>query len=233
MNKNFRILLVGLVILTMACVGSSGSSSNSGTASKSSPTLPTTTTKKEPTVSNDSQDDYYTKYNHTNYKNASVFKESASNTVAAARRINAILFFMVNEQRASRNAQVIPYHETLEVAAYYHSLAMAEGNFFDHQNPKTTARKSTADRAKLAGVANPYIAENIVYVYADKAASCMTIAEKMMESWLNSSGHKKNILSKESKNLGCGVYFKDGKWYGTQVFQWFYPVQIQEASDKF
>ena len=54
-------------------------------------------------------------------------------------------------------------------------------------------------------------AENIAYNYNDSA-------DEIMEIWMNSSGHKANILSDDVSRIGVGLYESGGKYYWVQVF---------------
>jgi uncharacterized protein YkwD len=43
-------------------------------------------------------------------------------------------------------------------------------------------------------------------------------AEKMMDSWMNSQGHKDNILLADFESMAVGVYEKDNVTYAVQIF---------------
>ncbi|MBQ5563228.1 MAG: hypothetical protein IIT39_07570, partial [Clostridia bacterium] len=53
--------------------------------------------------------------------------------------------------------------------------------------------------------------ENIAYNYS-------SAAKDVMNMWMNSKGHKDNILSSKYKNIGVGLYVKDGRYYWVQIF---------------
>ena len=42
--------------------------------------------------------------------------------------------------------------------------------------------------------------------------------EQVMSSWMNSSGHKANILNSEFGKIGIGCYKKNGIYYWVQMF---------------
>ena len=54
-------------------------------------------------------------------------------------------------------------------------------------------------------------AENIALTYNDSA-------DDVMEVWMDSSGHKANILSDDVAKIGVGYYEVNGKHYWVQVF---------------
>ncbi|WP_309235732.1 CAP domain-containing protein [Streptomyces sp. TRM64462] len=86
------------------------------------------------------------------------------------------------------------------------SQDMAARDFFSHTDPDGD---SPWDRAAQAGVEG-LGGENIARGQADAAA--------VMESWMNSEGHRANILNCDFTTLGVGVHFGDGGPWWTQNF---------------
>jgi uncharacterized protein YkwD len=166
----------------------------------------------------------YSKWNHNNFRQNQNFNRAFSTTNPDYLLLDAAIFFMTNEERAKIGVQPLRFHKSLEVAAYNHSMKMATTDFFSHQNSKDQSRYSTTDRGKLAGVFNPSFAENIAYNYPDMGSSYLQVAKKLIVQWMNSPGHKDNILSTKGRQMGIGTYFYDDKIYATQVFQWFSDV---------
>ena len=166
----------------------------------------------------------YSKWNHTNYRQNQIFDRPFSTSNPDYLLLDAALFYMTNEERYKVGVSPMRYHKLLEVAAYNHSLKMATTSFFSHQNSVDGSRYSTSDRGKLAGISNPSFAENIAYNNPDNGSSYIQVATKLIVQWMNSQGHKDNILSTKGRQMAAGTYFYDGKIYGTQVFQWFSDV---------
>ena len=146
--------------------------------------------------------------------------------------LDAAIFFLTNEERMKHHVRIMEYHKNLEIAAYNHSVHMAKRNFFDHSNSMEPGRKSPSDRGLLAGIENPHLAENIAYYPLFNRMSYLDIAEYAIDMWMNSPGHRSNILSDSGLQFGCGVYFSDdeGYFYATQDFQWF--ENVVEAKQK-
>jgi len=167
----------------------------------------------------------YSKWNHTNFRSNPLFHQTFSTSDPDYLLLNAAVFFMTNEQRTKHGVSTLPHHKLLEVAAYNHSMKMATTGFFSHRNSVDASRASTEDRGRLAGIANPKIAENIAYNYPNDGNTYLQVAEKLINQWMNSPGHRSNILSTEGKQMGAGTYYINGRIYGTQVFQWFYFVK--------
>ena len=71
-------------------------------------------------------------------------------------------------------------------------------------------------KMKADGVSYKAWGENIAYIggITDPTA----LANKFMENWMNSEGHRKNILSTNFDSIGIGVYQSGNRVYATQEF---------------
>ena len=54
--------------------------------------------------------------------------------------------------------------------------------------------------------------------WGENVAMGQTSPEKVMESWMNSSGHRANILSSDFTLIGVGFYESGGEYYWVQNF---------------
>ncbi|WP_409461981.1 CAP domain-containing protein [Amycolatopsis sp. GA6-003] len=111
---------------------------------------------------------------------------------------------LVNDERDKAGCDPVTEEAHLDQAAQGHSDDMSQRGYFSHDTPEG---ESFADRITAAGYPKPG-AENI--------AKGATSADQVMRMWMNSSGHRKNILNCSLTKLGVGVA-KDG-WYWTQDF---------------
>lgn len=116
---------------------------------------------------------------------------------------------LVNQERAKYGLSALVLDETLNAVAYAHSKDMSDRNYFSHTNPDGL---SPFDRMKANGVSYRTAAENI-------AVGQKTPAQ-VVDSWMNSEGHRKNILNGNFNKMGIGLYqSKSGyKYYWTQCF---------------
>ena len=117
------------------------------------------------------------------------------------------VFDLVNQIRAERGLKPFVYNETLAQVARAHSQDMIDRDFFDHTNPDGDGPD---DRVSAAGVRWSQVAENI--------AAGQRTPEEVVTSWMNSPGHRANILG-SCKELGVGLAL--GGSYGcywTQCF---------------
>ena len=127
-------------------------------------------------------------------------------TVSAEAAAEAAVLKLVNEQRAIVGCSPVAANSALTTLAENFSTQMADQDFFDHTDPSGA---TPWDRAEKLGITN-LGGENIARGQADAAA--------VMDAWMNSPGHKANILNCDFKTLGVGVHFgTDGPWW-TQDF---------------
>ncbi len=87
-------------------------------------------------------------------------------------------------------------------------MKMATTGFFSHRNSVDASRASTEDRGRLAGIANPKIAENIAYNYPSDGETYLQVAAKLIDQWMNSPGHRSNILSTNGKQMGANILYQ-------------------------
>jgi uncharacterized protein YkwD len=112
---------------------------------------------------------------------------------------------LVNQQREAAGCGDLTADAGLTALARAHSADMRDRGFFDHTNPDGL---SPFDRAARAGVT--LLAENIAYGQADAAA--------VMTDWMNSPGHRTNILNCSYSRIGVGVADGSGGPWWTQDF---------------
>lgn len=113
---------------------------------------------------------------------------------------------LTNDHRAAAGCKPLTMDRRLNSAAAKHSDDMADNKYFSHTSQDG---RSFTDRLRAAGYPEPG-GENI----AQGARS----AEQVVQMWMDSPGHRANILNCEFKTIGMGVE-KRG-WYWTQNFGW-------------
>lgn len=109
---------------------------------------------------------------------------------SAAQEVVAI----VNQERAAAGCPPLGISAELTVAAQSHSEDMAVNNFFGHTGSNGS---SPWDRIATAGYPAG-AAENVAVGYAT--------ADAVMQAWMGSSGHRKNILNCTLTEIGVGFY---------------------------
>ncbi|MFF0447109.1 CAP domain-containing protein [Streptomyces sp. NPDC004609] len=133
-------------------------------------------------------------------------QRNALSPSSSEQRMEAEVLALVNEERAKAGCSPVRYDAALARLAGDFSADMADRGFFDHTDPDG---RTPWDRAKRAGVKN-LGGENIARGQADAAA--------VMNSWMNSEGHRANILNCDYKTLGVGVHLGSGGPWWTQNF---------------
>lgn len=116
---------------------------------------------------------------------------------------------LINIERRKNGLNDLVSDNNLSIVARAHSQDMYERNFFSHTNPDGF---SPFDRMKNYGISYRYAAENI--------AAGQSSPDEVVTSWMNSAGHRENILNPNFNKIGIG-YFNSGKnyvHYWTQCF---------------
>ncbi|MGA8115818.1 MAG: CAP domain-containing protein, partial [Actinocatenispora sp.] len=114
---------------------------------------------------------------------------------------------LVNEERTKAGCPAMRNDDRLADAAVKHSKDMAQRGYFDHNTPEGV---TPWDRIKAEDYQQPS-AENI--------AAGQPTPEAVVEAWMNSSGHRANILNCSSRATGVGFYHGGSyQYYWTQDF---------------
>lgn len=126
----------------------------------------------------------------------------AAGATATEAQLAADVLVLVNQERAAVGAAPLVWNGPLAAVAQAHSADMAARGFFAHNNPDGL---TPFDRMAAAGITYTTAGENIAAGYAD--------ANAVMNGWMNSPGHKANILNTSYTEIGIGV--KQGGSFGT------------------
>ena len=112
---------------------------------------------------------------------------------------------LVNRERAANGLTALKLSPVMSEAANVRAKEIQTA--FSHTRPDG---RSCFTALSEAGVKYTYAAENIAYGQKTPA--------EVMKGWMNSSGHRANILSKNAQYIGIGVQYKNGVYYWTQFF---------------
>ena len=112
---------------------------------------------------------------------------------------------LVNQERAKAGCSALTVNDKLTAAAQNHSQDMAS-----HSNMSHTGSDGSdpGRRITRAGYNWSTYGENVAYGYNSP--------EQVMNGWMNSPGHKKNILNCAFKEIGVGLAQPNSYW--TQAF---------------
>ncbi|WP_145322359.1 CAP domain-containing protein [Paenibacillus xylanexedens] len=106
---------------------------------------------------------------------------------------------LVNAERAKAGLSALSSDALLDKVAVAKVKDMSNNNYFDHQSP---TYGSPFDMMKQFGVTYSYAGENI--------AKGQKTPQEVVTAWMNSEGHRANILSKNFTHIGVGYY--NGYW---------------------
>jgi len=123
----------------------------------------------------------------------------------------------VNKARAGAGCFALTVNAKLVAAAKGHAKAMAEQNFFGHAS-KNGAKFSS--RIKAQGYRFSKVAENI--------GAGQSAAVGIMQDWMNSAGHRKNILDCALSETGIAVVYQpdDAPLKGQKYAMKYYWVEV-------
>lgn len=103
------------------------------------------------------------------------------------------VFDLTNIERSQVGSPPLRLNSQLITAAQAHTNLMAQHNTLNHQLP---GEPSLGDRIAQAGYRWSAIAENI--------AQGQQTPEAVLQSWMNSTGHRNNLLNPNYQDLGVG-----------------------------
>jgi uncharacterized protein YkwD len=116
----------------------------------------------------------------------------------------------INQVRQKNGLQPLKNNVQLAQVARNYSRQMAEKKFFSH----TGADGSTlADRVRAGGISYWVVGENLY-----TSTNIPRPVPSAIEGWMNSPGHRENILRPVFAETGVGVWRVGNTYYITQLF---------------
>jgi hypothetical protein len=132
---------------------------------------------------------------------------------SALPQVERAVFTLTNNERARHGLPALQLDETLDAIAREHSFDMLRRSFFSHTNPDGEGPGDRVGKAhrQLVGEA----AEN---VWSGSGYSVAVAAEQIVGDFMNSPGHRANILNQAYTHLGVGVAMEGAEIRATQNF---------------
>lgn len=160
------------------------------------------------------------------------YEEDGDSCVEFDRAVEKKILSSTNTERNAAGLNDLQWDEGLAAVARAHSEDMATNNFFDHTN---TRGEDPTDRAIRSGYNvhkelgggwySDGIAENIGMMPTGNVEGMGyvsnnpdSIAQAQVSSWMESPGHRANILGSEYLRLGVGVDYDGLNYISTQNF---------------
>ena len=127
------------------------------------------------------------------------------------------IFLRLNRERTGRGLAALSFAADLAQIARGHSKDMLDRKYFDHYTPEGLA---PWDRIKVAGLSQfSGSGENLITrTRQPRLEVTLQLAEQFMTDWMNSPGHRANILSRDFQWVGIGVAWSDTTIMATQLF---------------
>lgn len=160
--------------------------------------------------------------------------------------LHAAIFYETNRQRAANGLPAFGHSPALEKSAAGHSADMVGRNFFSHESP-VRGKETLARRLALVGIKNAFSAENIAlcfgieyeagkgvfspdqnggyfsYEYRGTPIENHTyigLAKAALKGWMESPGHRKNILNGSYTYLGAGAaHYRNRSFHNMDNFK--------------
>lgn len=144
--------------------------------------------------------------------------------------LNACIVYHTNAYRVKMKKAPLKFSKPLRNAAAFHALQMNERNFYNHMNNAVKQMKTPHQRMKYFDYTGEYTGENIALLFAidykegkpyerigntfryagnkqDTVPylSYYELAEKLVDGWIKSPPHKKNMLDANYIHIGCAA----------------------------
>ena len=168
----------------------------------------------------------YEKYNPNTFQILDIVNSTILREDIDYKLFSAAIFYATNIQRIKYNKPPFIFSRYLEEAAQKHSFNMVKHQFYSHTSP-VKKNRTMGDRLKFVGIENAFSGENI-FDYFQENPTYWSMAVGLVDGWMKSKGHRENILDKNYKYLGCGVYY----YYNEAWVKYFHVKSTQNFSSK-
>ncbi|MDO8967911.1 CAP domain-containing protein [Algoriphagus sp.] len=146
--------------------------------------------------------------------------------------LQAAIFYVTNEERKKANLKPFEFQSKIENVAAGHAQDMVKYGFYSHTS-SIRIKRTVQDRFHLEGLNPKYYGENICSTYGLQYQSgrkvnppypsgeftyaltskrekipphtYISFAKEVVKLWMNSPGHRQNILNPNFTSLGCGA----------------------------
>lgn len=141
---------------------------------------------------------------------------------------------MTNAIRKQHKLGVVKIDPKLSKTAQGYARFLAQSGLFSH----TADGRQPADRAKAAGYAPCLVSENLSSNLDTRGFETRQLANEAVQGWMNSPGHRKNILTEHVVDIGVAVakVKSQEKYISVQVFgrpyAMAYSFRIDNASNQ-
>ncbi len=138
-------------------------------------------------------------------------------------QVEDLVFELTNKERQARGVAPLIKDEELRQLARAYSNDMLVRRFFDHTNPDGVPFEERITDQYNHRVF--LIGENIWYSSGYHYSRVQQLAREIVDDWMNSPGHRENLLRPAFTHLGVGVSARQQSIRATQEFvrrPWFF-----------
>ncbi len=136
------------------------------------------------------------------------------------------IIFLANEERKKQGLETLAKNEKLMQSALQKALDMKNNHYFDHVSPD--------------GIQPWFFAEKVGYKYStmgENLAEGFFSAQSVHQAWMNSPGHRENILSASFEEIGVAIVdFEENGLRSYLIVQHFgsqiKPAELEEVTQK-
>ena len=119
-------------------------------------------------------------------------------SAGSVRASEAVTLCLINRERTTRGLRALRRNKRLDLASRRHARSMAARNFFAHGNFVGRIRSANY----LRGARGWRLGENIAW-----GSGVLGTPGEIVDAWMNSSGHRANILSRGFREIGVGIAY--------------------------
>jgi len=141
----------------------------------------------------------------------------SSSTFPGLESVEQAIVTQANGIRQGQHLSALVMNTALRTAARQHAIEMGAQNYFAHESP-VDAWRMPWQRTYRAGYWGQQVGENIVAVENPTLTTPEAIAAYCLKLWLNSPGHRANLLNPKWSLTGIGVARQGNKIYAVHVF---------------
>lgn len=180
--------------------------------------------------------DSYSKYNEVTFYKVEALYNLIDFKRVDIKLLQAAIFYVTNEERKKAKLKTFNYNSKIENVASGHAQDMVKYNFYSHTS-QIRIKRTVQDRFHLEGLNPKFYGENIcstyglqyqngrkvnppyrtgefTYAFTSKKEvipphTYISFAKEVVKLWMESPGHRQNILNPKFTSLGCGasIYF--------------------------
>jgi serralysin len=137
-------------------------------------------------------------------------------TIALTDQFDQDILALVNQERSSRGLGILTLSQKLDTAADLHAQDMATNYYATNHTGSDSS--TTATRITRSGYEWTSIGENLAAGY--------TSASSVVQAWMNSTGHRANILNPNFTDLGLGYTYLSGTGGTANNYKHYWALEL-------